>query len=72
MADDTFVDLETELKHIKWDILELSEVWKRDLLHYNRESSDRGVGFMENRTRNIVIIESIGDRVIYLIDKVNK
>lgn len=83
-TNEKLVELENELKHIKWDILGLSEVRREGeeqivlssghLLHYRGDSSNGGVGFMVNKkhTKNILTIKSVSDRVIYLIYKVNE
>ena len=82
MADEKLVELKNELKHIKWDILGLSEIRRKSqeqiihlsghLLHYRGDSSDGGIGFIVNKkhTKNILKIKSISDRVVYLIYKI--
>jgi len=80
------LELEEELIRIKWDILGLSEVNRRGenqialksghLLQYKGEENIArgGVGFMVHKKhiKDIVKIESICSRVIYLILKLNK
>lgn len=80
------IELEEELKHIKWDILGLSEVRRKGenqitlnsshLLHYRGEEdvAQGGVGFVvhKNHKQNIIKIHSVSPRVIYLILKLNK
>lgn len=85
ISDQKMMELEEELKTIKWDIIGLSEIRRRGedqitlksghLFHFRGEedTSNGGVGFIVHgkHTQNIVKIDSISPRVIYLIFKLN-
>lgn len=85
LSDQKMMELEEELKTIKWDIVGLSEIRRRGedqitlksghLFHFRGEedTSNGGVGFIIHRkhTQNIIKIDSISPRIIYLVLKIN-
>lgn len=85
LSDQKLVELEEELKTIKWDIVGLSEVRRKreeqitlksgHIFHYigQTDASEGGVGFIihKKHTHRIIEIKSLSTRVIYLTLKLN-
>ena len=85
-TDERIAELEEELSRLRWDIVGLSEVrregedtmtLKSGNLFYYREGdqqSQGGVGFLVHRSliNNIITIESVSSRVVYLILRISK
>ncbi|KAG6440869.1 hypothetical protein O3G_MSEX001433 [Manduca sexta] len=85
-TDEKIVELEEELSGFHWDIMGLSEVRRigedtitlksGNLLFYrgDDQQSRGGVGFLVHRSliNNIVSIESVSSRVVYLILRISK
>jgi hypothetical protein len=85
-SDDRLCDLEQELEKIKWDIVGLSEVRRRDeqclrlpsshTLFYrgSSEGSYGGVGFLINSkiSPQVKVFKAISERVIYITLEIDK
>lgn len=83
-TDDKLIELEEELKNIKWDVIGLSEVRRigenqltlnsgNVLFYVGEEKAIRGVGFLVHKkyVKQIVDVKKISSRVIYIILQLN-
>lgn len=85
-TDEKIVELEEELSKLRWDIVGLSEVRREgedtiilksgNLLYFREgdQQSQGGVGFIVHKSlvNNVVKIESVSTRVVYLILRITK
>lgn len=85
-TDEKIHELEEELSRLPWDIVGLCEVRRKgedtvtlksgNLLYHQEgdQQSQGGVGFLVHKSliNNIITIESVSSRVIYLILRISK
>nr|XP_037868983.1 craniofacial development protein 2-like [Bombyx mori] len=84
--DEKLIELEEEMNKLRWDVIGLSEIRREGEdtktlqsghLFYYREGEQKsqgGVGFIVHKSliNNIVAIESVSSRVVYLVLKISK
>jgi endonuclease/exonuclease/phosphatase family metal-dependent hydrolase len=85
-SEESLLELEEELKEIKWDVIGLAETRRRgesikklksENILFTKGKNDKcqsGVGFLINKTmtNNVVEFKSVSDRLAFIVIKINK